>query len=163
MSKICIGVIKSPVNNHSYLKKEINMILNLNQLYYFDIDYPELLLDKFINESYLKFSISDNKEIDSCEMLFLPDNCFFNGISNKYKFEKKMYLLQRSIVNIVQKISPLKFELFIGESGCDYVDFEKKEIYADEFKQFSMSFFNQIDNSNINFIISGQSGQSGDG
>lgn len=145
MSRICIGVIKSPKKNHLTLKEKITAILNKSELYFFNVDYYEPFLEKYDNGDYFIFSISDNRDMDSCEMLFLPDKWFFNGNSHKYSFEKRITHLQYVIDSISQLIYPLRFELFIGESGSDYIDFERYEIEPNEFVQIAMSKLNIID------------------
>lgn len=144
MSKICIVVIK----NHNYLetdkiKEQIKMLFNNCGLgVFFEVAYSEPFLERYKNDEHLIFSISDNFEFDNCEMFLLPDRCKYNGQTNNIPFEKRMCDLKR-IIEIILSFCH-NIEIFIGDSGTNFEDFQFENIDLDCFEKFLINKLNSF-------------------
>ena len=150
MSRFCIGII-----NLQSLKECKNIIINIleenNLACFFEFDYIEPFLKKYINEEKQFFSISDNKDFDNCEIFLLPDNCYFNGIQNHIPFDKRMGVLV-DISNEILK-SAEKIEFFIGDSGASFDEFENLDVNINSFKSNLLQKVNDYNCKDLHFIV----------
>ena len=149
MSQICICV----ANQNSIEKMgKIKELLHRCGLFVFnELFYVEPCLRKAQSESKVILSISDDAQFNNCEMLLLPDNCFYNGRSNNIPFSERMQLLKDVFELIVDKNSPI--ELFVGDSGTPYNDFEHHKITLQDFLTVSANL-NSVTPPDLHLVIS---------
>lgn len=133
MSQICICV----VNQNAFEKVECarSLLLRYGLFTCNELSYDEPCLHKARSENKIILSISDDCLLDNCEMFLLPDNCTYNGRSNKTPFTARMQLLQNALSLIVDKNTSL--EMFVGDSGTPYCDFEHHSITIHDFLRVS--------------------------
>lgn len=62
---------------------------------FFQIQDAAPFLDNYEQDSIV-FSIADNPLYDTCEMLFLTDDCYYNGKANHIPFIMKRILYRKS-------------------------------------------------------------------
>lgn len=136
MSKICVLLVKT-TEDEKALCNELTQFVReagLSLFFYENIDEP---FDILYNTEYLRISVSDNEEYDNCEMLFLPDNCYINGMKNSIPYTERIITLSVFLKFISERVE--KFELFVGESGAAYDDYKKVVCGADEFASHMVS------------------------
>lgn len=135
MSKICIGVIKThiPLEMCSF-REQIKPLFNRFGLgVFFEFPYLEPFMKEYEKDDYFVFSVADNMNFDNCEMFLLPDNCTYNGKKNEISFKTRMSNL-KSIIEIILKTEK-SIELFIGESGTEFFEFEFENINLERFEE----------------------------
>lgn len=154
MSKIFFGVIK-PQNNTDIeiLKSKLKVLFGKNNLFvYYSFSYVEPCISHiYENEQFITFSISDNQSFDNCEMLLLPDNNMYNNRVNTTPLLHRMQIIQNIFENLHS--TPLSIELFIGESGIDYYDFEKKTLSVTELASTLAQAINALDFPAVHYIL----------
>lgn len=132
MSRICICVMSNVKQNNEILRLQISSMLKCYDFAVFwDMSYEEPFLDRYRETNHLVFSLSDNDAYDNCEMLLLPDKNLFNEKSNPVPFAIRMHFLADFLGKILTVHATI--DLFIGESGMAYSEFEKKNIHICEF------------------------------
>lgn len=158
MSKLCIGAIRIKNCYHtSLLKSHIKALANkYGYGVFYDILNCEPFMDKYLKNEYMFFSIADDDSFDNCEMLLLPDGCLFNGETNPVSFLERMKNIQIVLENILAKEND--FELYIGNSGTDYYDYERIKIDVKEFNEIANKKLNTFDISDICFILTNITG-----
>ncbi len=149
MSKICIFVLKP---NTVFADRTIlsNSIHNLGYSVFFDFNYTEPVAEHYKNSAFI-FSLADDGYYDNCEKLLLPDNCVINDFKNEIPFIKRMQDLACLINTVLDKSSSL--ELFIGESGTDYNDFDSYSTNVNSFPYLANRLLNNISFNSIRFIF----------
>jgi hypothetical protein len=132
MSRICICVINGTEKNNELLQQEISALLKCYDFSVFwNLSYEEPFLDRYRKENQVVFSLSDNDRYDNCEMLLLPDKNLVNGKNNPLPFSIRMCCLAEFLGKILSSCTSV--DLFIGESGMEYSEFEKKSIHICDF------------------------------
>ncbi len=122
MSKNCFIVFsktETETDSESFKERIASIINDFGLGIFFDFNYSDPILSHY-NEASIICSIADNQQFDNCEMLFLPDNCLFNGKSNTYSF----YVRMQQIALLFSAFSVPCFELLIGTSGTAYEDYK---------------------------------------
>ena len=138
MSRICIGVLHNNDITPDRLRGELQTLLaNTNLTISYKLSYNEPLLRHYVDKTCLIFSFSDNSHYDTCEMLLLPDNCFYNGIENMVPFHKRMQNVEAILTKILEHGSMI--DLFIGDSGTQMNEFEENQLHVCEFHHISNS------------------------
>lgn len=149
MSKFCIGIIKNKRTPKKDMIRYIYEVINKEGLeVFFQIQDTAPFLDHYAQDSII-FSIADNPMYDTCEMLFLTDNCYYNGKANLIPFVERMH----NINSIIQSLMDFggDFDLFVGETGALDSDFEfipfNKTIFEKQMELYqhsNSSFFPNI-------------------
>lgn len=121
MSKICI-VILNDISDYKYAKENICKIIN-DRGYgvFFEFDYQEPFIYRYMQKNSLFFSISNNNKYDNCDMLFLPDNCSINDRKNDKSFFERMCEISEMLKSILFCSSNM--EMFLGDSGTEFYEF----------------------------------------
>ncbi len=153
MSKLCIGLIKKPFGiADCSLKEQISLLLNKYNLgVFFKLSYFEPFLKEYNTDECIIFSIVDNNSFDNCEMLFLPDNCYFNVKTNGLSFNERMAILKAACENILQYES--KMEIFIGNSGAEFSEYEHISVDPINFEKILIESLNVFDVPSLHFSI----------
>lgn len=132
MSKICICIINTAKQNEELLRMQISSISKYYDFTVFwDASYEEPFLERYCEENHIVFSLSDEEAYDNCEMLLLPDQNLFNGRTNPVSFSRRMEILADFLEQIL--VNHDVVDLFVGDSGTDYSEFEEKYIHVCEF------------------------------
>ena len=149
MSKFCIGIIKNKRTPKKDMIRYVYEVVNKEGLeVFFQIQDAAPFLDNYEQDSIV-FSIADNHMYDTCEMLFLADDCYYNGKANNIPFIERMH----NINSIIQSLMDFggDFDLFVGETGALDSDFEliplNKTIFEKQMELYqhsNSSFFPNI-------------------
>jgi len=132
MSRICFCVLYGARERYCEMISEIEPLLHKYSIFLFhNIDYNESFFDRIDKNNATFFSIADNPLYDNCEQLLLPDNCSVNGFKNPIPFLQRMKMIQDILSKMRQYCSGM--ELFVGDSGCGYEEFEKRQISICDF------------------------------
>lgn len=100
MSKFCIGIIKNKRTPQKDIIRYVYEVVNKEGLVvFFQIQDAPPFLDNYKQDSIV-FSIADNHMYDTCEMLFLADDCYYNGKANNIPFIERMH----NINSIIQSL-----------------------------------------------------------
>ena len=132
MSKICLCVLHGARDQNYEIASQIKPLLNKYSISLFwDIAYHEPIIDVTDSDNTIIFSIADDSIYDNCEHLLLPDECSVNGFVSPTPFGERM----KSIQDLLQEMSRYcnSIELFVGDSGCRYDEYEKIEISISDF------------------------------
>ena len=151
MSKICLLVISSLGADLNQLKTIIEQqVVKSGYGVFFSVDYYEPAIEHY-KESSLICSISDSAEFDNCEKFLLADNCYINGIRSEVPFYDRM----KWLTNIIDQIIclPARVELFIGESGTSYEDFEEVYTSVPNFPIISERLINNSGFHDLHFVF----------
>ena len=136
MSRICIGILNGSFVTPKILDDELRCLLEqTNILLSYGISYDEPLLEQYACRDVIALNFSDKNGRGTCEMLFLPDNCCYNGNENTVPFYERMQNIER-ILTAILKYCP-SFDLFIGDSGTQFHDFEEVPIPIQTFLPLS--------------------------
>lgn len=132
MSKICIGVILDcPLNlfelQNNLKKKGRKYGIGIS----FDLNYQEHFMEYYSDQTAIFVDFNDNENSSNCEMLLLPDDCCYNGLQNEIPFNDRMLHLKNISEYLITQ--NLHFELFIGDSGTEYYEFQEYHIIIDDF------------------------------
>lgn len=122
VSRMCVIVVDDGncYNERDSIKKMINSKISkwdLGVFFYDNLDEP---WDIYYN-GFLKISIADSFEFDNCEMFMLPDNCYYNGHTNKTPFIERMDMISDIVSTLKEQMCEV--ELYIGDSGTEKEDF----------------------------------------
>ena len=151
MSKICLGILCNKRTTLSALRNQIKSVVESAGFgCFFDFSYKEPLLNAYLLDNYVIFSIADNSTYDNCEMLLLPDGCMINGNENVCGFELRMKQMQDILKPILE--IEAKIELFLGESGTQFDEFDEYEITLSDFLQITKQL-NRIDSPDLHLIL----------
>lgn len=121
MSKLCLVIFKC-LHEEVELRSRVQEILHTKNFALFDrISYCEPFLSEFFCEDKIMYSIADTYDYDNCEMLLLPDSCFYNGRSNPVLFQERIRLLQNVLYVILEHSETV--DVFIGDSGLTFSEF----------------------------------------
>ena len=145
MSKFCIGIIKNKRTPQKDIIRYVYEVVNKEGLVvFFQIQDAPPFLDNYKQDSIV-FSIADNHMYDTCEMLFLADDCYYNGKANNIPFIERMHNINSIIQSRMDVVGD--FDLFVGETGAVDSDFEfiplNKTIFEKQMElyQYSNSSF----------------------
>lgn len=149
MSKVCVIVVGDNIDN--LLKKKVDRIISDFGLgVFFELSYPEPFLSVFGGRYSLICNISDNHKYDNCEMLLLPDDCFFNGRSNPIPFHVRMTQIECILKTILEQTDNV--DLFIGNSGTIYCEYDHYDIQIQDFLTTS-SILNSLEPPDLHFHV----------
>ena len=123
MSLICIGVASLPTTSlfSVSLEKIAQISKEFNRGIFFELDWTEPIFEKIPSDT-LKFYVTDSVTSANCEMLFLPDNWFYNGRTNSQSFDERMAFLTE--ISKVFTANGVALELYIGTSGSLHDEYE---------------------------------------
>ena len=122
MSRICVIVAdykksRNELNSTKEIIKKKIFKRHLGVFFYDKVDEPW-----DVNyEGFLKISIADSFKFDNCEMFLLPDNCYYNGHTNKTPFIERMDIISDIVSTLKEQMCEV--ELYIGDSGTEKEDF----------------------------------------
>lgn len=150
MSKICIAILNDDVSTERITTAIQPLLKRYNLAVSYKLTYDEPLLEKYRNKAYKMFSFADNVYYDNCEMFLLPDNCFFNGQKNSIPFQARMQLLEE-IFERVLDFTP-KIEVFIGDSGTRYDEFDRAHCKLYNFLDVSVMLNTEVP-PDLHFVI----------
>lgn len=148
MSTICIGIVSGIVpEDINHAKNAVSTIAR-SQHYsvFYDLEYMEPFLDCYPSTALI-FSFADTPKFDNCEMLLLPDNCYFNGKTNAILFKDRMQLLYRTAKYFLDRLYSIEF--YVGSSGVLYEEFTHHTVSIDNL----VELLNMI-NTNCSQILS---------
>ncbi|MBQ8210088.1 MAG: hypothetical protein IJZ35_05860 [Clostridia bacterium] len=150
MSKFCIGIINS--KSSAQQKNKIVRLLQENGLAcFFEFDYIEPFLKKYLNQEKQFFSISDSNDFDNCDCFLLPDNCYYNGRQNNIPFENRMEIIVATAREILETKKEVEF--FIGDSGACFDDFEHHNVDINSFKNLLLQKMNNFNCTDLHFVV----------
>lgn len=123
MSLICVGVASLPAINlfSTSIKKMMQISEGYNRGISFEFDWSEPFFERIPSDA-LKFHVTDSITSSNCEMLFLPDNCYYNGRTNSQPFAERMAFL--TAISNVFAANRVVLELYIGMSGSLLDEYE---------------------------------------
>ena len=151
MSKICILAIVPKLGRKSILKEQIcDLLLSIGLGVSFSSNNYEPLIDHLRKTSIICF-VADSTEHNNCELLLLPDNCFFNGMINEVPFKKRMGKIG-AVITAVSSNSE-RIDLFFGYSGDRFEDYKTVLTTPDSFPSVSSRVYNNSDYCSIHFIF----------
>ena len=153
MSRICIGVLDGCAVNFQALAAELQDSLEQCDVSVsYGVSYNEPFLDYYRDKKIITLNFVDNRTCDNCEMLFLADNCSYNGTENVTPFHERM----RNVATILTRILNCcpSIDLYIGDSGMQIDEFEEVSIPVHEFHRV-ISSLNTAVPSDLHLIISG--------
>ena len=151
MSKICLCAIRC---TDKYNQSEVQDIVKNILLKYnrgdCGVDWNEPILST-VQDHYI-CSITDGPNNTDCEMLLLPDGCFYNSKTNSLEFAKRIVLLQDIATTIINRNLSIMF--FIGDSGELAEDYQTVTTPHRDLCNYLESTLNTIDtNSNLHIIV----------
>lgn len=116
MSLICLGITcPNTPDEFEKLKQQLSLVaVKYRRGITFKIDWHEPLVDALVDYGMI-FSLSDSPESDNCEMLLLPDGCYFNEQTDNISLQKRMLFLQELSKVIIA--TGHSVEYYIGLSG----------------------------------------------
>lgn len=151
MSKICLCVLQGVGAQENEITELINPLLHKHSVFLFsDVIYQEPFLDTIDRRKSIVFSISEDNVYDNCDFLFLPDNCSINGFKNPSSFYDRMKRVQYILTGLSKFCSIM--ELFVGDSGCGYDEYEECKINICNFADFA-TCLNSLNSPDIHFIF----------
>lgn len=153
MSKICILVLSKPGVNMKLLEEITRLEADhIDCGVFFTFDYREPVIEQYKNSAFI-CSFSDDYRFDNCEMLLLPDDCWSHTKTNLVPFHRRMELLRDAIVQICITAQTDKVDLFIGDSGTCYDDFELVQTTFSDFPDVIDQLVNNIGFPQLRFVI----------
>lgn len=120
MSKICVICVPSIIDNKNYFISRIKQIVDHYGSGCFILEKIEEPFFDYNNSEFI-ISFSDSYVYDNCEMLLLPDNCTYNGKTNKTPFCDRMAMI-RDVAAFLRQAA-FHVELYVGDSGTEYDDY----------------------------------------
>ena len=88
----------------------------------FDGFYVEPFLESYRSIGGRLINFSDNSSVETCEALLCPDYCNVEQIESRCSFETRLKKIVQSVGYFKDKGA--RVELFLGESGETYDDYE---------------------------------------
>lgn len=134
MSLICLGIVKLSLLDHGKrIQDELKKVAAMhNRGICFKIDWYEPLVDTLENIHSI-FSLTDSPESDNCEMLFLPDGCYCNEVSNNSSIFERMQYLQNLATIVLSNGHSIEY--YIGNSGTLIDEYETISVQCTELSQ----------------------------
>ena len=141
----------SGYSSKSVIQKQL--VLNFSQFEYcfFKKEINEIPFLMEYGDEYIVFSIADNYMYDNCEMLLLPDSCWFNEKKNDIPFVERM----KNIENVLKEVIKItgNVEVFVGDCDAELFEFETITIDIQDFSKKANEKLNTIDLRYIHFIL----------
>ena len=152
MSRICIGILDGHTVDFESLDAELrDLRKQFDVSVSYGLSYKEPFLEHYKNNKIITLNFADNNTHDICEMLFLPDNCSYNGAKNVTRFHERMRNVEAILIRILKCCST--FDLYIGESGMQIDEFEDVSISIHDFYPISHCL-NTVTPPDLHLIIS---------
>ena len=133
MSRICIAVLQVRPGRWQELQEAAAAYAEDHGFgVHFSLSYDEPLLAHY-DETAKLLNFTDHQEHENCEMLLLPDHCSFGGIRSGVPLRVRMQWLAELLGSL--KAYTQDLDLFIGDSGANYEDFDLICLKFSEFSQ----------------------------
>ena len=133
MSRICIAVLQVRKGRLQELREAAAAYAEDHGFgVHSSLSYEEPFLAHY-DETVEILSFSDHMEHENCEMLLLPDNCSVNGFRSGVPFRVRMQWLAELLGSLKVYVEVL--DVFIGDSGAHYEDFDLLCVKFSEFAQ----------------------------
>lgn len=151
MSQVCMVIM----DKNSLDTCALNQIIdNIVPHLCFDIflvtEHTALFLQEMNCDDKLILSFADDAQFDNCEMLLLPDGCFFGGYPNEIVFEDRMKQIETFLTIILNWTGTV--ELFVGYCGSYLHEYKHCNIHIKDFINSTKSL-NSIAAPNLHLTI----------
>ncbi len=148
MSRICIGFIK--IDEMPFEKDQLISVARENELnILLNMSYEEPIMTYFKND-YIYFNFVDSS-MNNCEMLLLPDNCYYNGEGSNILFQERMKKIENFLKELLAGKN--KIDIFIGDSGTEYNGFKEISLGINDFSNIATQYLNCVENGDFHFVI----------